>query len=121
MNALKKKLQLRQKRIWRIRKKVAGTAERPRLCVNFSNTHIFAQAIDDRSGKTLASLGTAQKSVRDEKLKPNMAGATELGKRFAEIAKTNGIETVIFDRHGRPFHGRVKAFADAAREGGLKF
>ena len=121
MNALKKKQQLRQKRVWRIRKKVVGTAARPRLCVTFTNAHIFAQAIDDRQGQTLACLGTAQKAVRDEKLRPNVAGATELGKRFAETAKAKGIESVIFDRHGRPFHGRVKAFADAAREAGLQF
>ena len=121
MHVLKKKTLLRQKRVWRIRKKVQGTAARPRLCVTFSNAHIFAQAINDRDGLTVASLGTAQKALRDEKLRPNMAGATELGKRFAAVAKEKGIETVIFDRHGRPYHGRVKAFAEAAREGGLQF
>jgi len=121
MKEIKLKQTLRQKRIWRIRKKVSGTAERPRLCVSFSNKHIYVQAIDDTTGKTLVSVSSLNKDVRDEKFKANKESATELAKRFAEKAKAAGIESVVFDRHGRPYHGRVKVFAEAAREAGLKF
>src|SRR5690606_38965607 len=107
---LEKKLQLRQKRIWRIRKKITGTAERPRLCVTFTNQHIYVQAIDDEAGKTLSSVSSLAKDLRDEKIRPNMDGAVKLGKIFAEKAKTAGVSSVVFDRHGRPYHGRVKAF-----------
>ncbi len=118
---LERKLKLRQKRIWRIRKKVSGTAERPRLCVTFSNQHIYAQAVNDIEGKTIVSASTLDKSLRDQKLAANRAGAAELGKQIGEKAKAAGIEAVVFDRHGRRYHGRVKEFADAARAAGLKF
>lgn len=118
---LKKKTQLRQKRVWRIRKKIVGTNERPRLCVSFTNKHIYAQAIDDDSGKTLISLSTLGKDLREDKLSANRESAIKLGKLFGEKAKTAGLETVVFDRHGRIYHGRVKEFANAAREAGLKF
>jgi large subunit ribosomal protein L18 len=121
MKTLTKKRLLRQKRVWRIRKKISGTPERPRLCVSFTNKHIYAQAIDDTSGKTLLTVSSLAKDVRDEKLSANRESAAKLGKTFAEKAKAAGIESVVFDRHGRPFHGRVKEFAEAAREGGLKF
>lgn len=115
------KKNLRQKRIWRNRKKVSGTAERPRLVVHFSNKNIDAQCIDDVAGKTLASTGTVQKELSDEKLSANIASATRLGQLIGEKAKAAGITKVVFDRNGRRYHGAVKAFADAAREAGLEF
>lgn len=118
---LKHKQKLRQKRIWRIRKKVQGTAERPRLCVTFTNEHIYAQAIDDTAGKTLVSVSTLAKDLREQKLSANKAGATALGTLAGERIKAAGIEAVVFDRHGRRFHGRVKEFAEAARAAGLTF
>ena len=121
MKVIEHKKQLRQKRIWRIRKKVTGTAERPRLCVSFTNKHIYAQAIDDVSGKTLVALSTMDKSLKGEDLSANRESATKVGHLFAERAKSAGLESVVFDRHGRPYHGRVKEFAEAARAGGLKF
>lgn len=115
---LKKKKVLLQRRRWRIRKKVKGTAERPRLSVHFSNKHIYAQCIDDKKGHTMLFLSSLTK---DSEIKANVEGATVLGKSFAEKAKSAGIESVVFDRSGRRYHGCVKSFADAAREGGLKF
>jgi large subunit ribosomal protein L18 len=121
MKSLKHKLTLRQKRIWRIRKKVVGTAERPRLCVSFTNKHIYAQAIDDASGKTLISVSSMNKDLKGENLSANRESATKLGKAFAEKAKGADIAKVVFDRHGRPYHGRVKDFAEAVREAGIEF
>ena len=121
MNTLKHKQNLRQKRIWRIRKKVVGTQERPRLCVSFTNKHIYVQAIDDQSGKTLLAVSSLSKDLKGDKLSANRESAVQLGKTFAEKAKAAGIVKVVFDRHGRPYHGRVKEFADAAREGGIEF
>lgn len=121
MKSLKHKLTLRQKRIWRIRKKVAGTAERPRLCVSFTNKHVYAQAIDDAAGKTLVSISSLNKDLKGDNLSANRDSATKLGKAFAEKAKAANITKVVFDRHGRPYHGRVKDFAEAAREGGIQF
>lgn len=118
---LKHKRQLRQKRIWRIRKKVTGTAGRPRLCVTFTNSHIYAQAIDDVAGKTLVSVSSLNKDLRDQKLTANTTGASAIGKLMGERAKAAGIESVVFDRHGRRYHGRVKEFAEAARANGLSF
>lgn len=120
MKLTKKKQLLRQKRIWRIRKKVSGTEARPRLCVSFTNKHIYAQAIDDENGKTLLTVSSLGKDVRDQKLSANRNSAVELGKLFAEKAKAADIDAVVFDRHGRPYHGRVKDFAEAVREGGVK-
>ena len=112
---------LRQKRIWRIRKKVSGTAERPRLCVSFTNKHIYAQAIDDEAGKSLLSVSSLGKEMKGENLSANRESAVRIGKAFAEKAKAAGISSVVFDRHGRPYHGRVKEFAEAVREGGIDF
>ncbi len=111
--------QARERRHRRIRGKVAGTAERPRLAVFRSNKGIFAQLIDDESGTTLggASWLGLKKSFKGNKVEQ----ATEVGKAVAEAAKKAGIETVVFDRGGYLFHGRVKALAEGAREGGLKF
>ena len=105
----------------RIRKKIEGTAARPRLSVFFSGQHIYVQAIDDEAKKTLFAVSTTEKKLKTKKLRPNISGATEVGKLAAEIAKGKGIKEVIFDRGGFRFHGKVKALADAAREGGLKF
>jgi len=118
---LKKKSQLRQKRIWRIRKQVRGTQERPRLCVHFSHKNISAQVIDDEQGKTLISASTLDKDVRDKKLKANCEGARELAKVLSDKAKSAGVESVVFDRNGKLYHGVVSAFADSAREAGLNF
>ena len=111
--------QARERRHRRIRGKVAGTAERPRLAVFRSNKGIFAQLIDDESGKTVAGaswLGLA-KSFKGSKVEQ----AAEVGKAIAAAAKKAGVEEVVFDRGGYLYHGRVKALADGAREGGLKF
>ncbi len=112
---------LLQKRRWRIRKKVTGTALRPRLCVRFTAKHIYAQAIDDDAGNTLVFLGSLDPELRKQKLKANIASAKTLGVAFAIKAKAAGIASVVFDRSGAPYHGKVKVFADAAREGGLQF
>ncbi len=120
MNTVHKAV-LRQKRRWRIRKKVNGTAVRPRLCVTFTSKHIYAQAIDDDAGTTLVFLGTLDPELRRQKLAANLAGAKALGLAFAAKAKTAGLGPVVFDRTGALYHGKVKTFADAAREGGLQF
>lgn len=118
---LERKKMLRQKRVWRIRKKVKGTDECPRLCVHFSNKHITIQAIDDDAEKTLLSLSTLTKDLKDKGLTANVQSAKELGRLFGEKAKEAGMSRVVFDRNGRLYHGAVKAFADASREAGLKF
>lgn len=112
---------LRQKRRWRLRKKVIGSPERPRLVVTFSNQNIYAQCIDDAAGKTLVYLSTNGKELREQNLKANVESATKLGQLIAERAKGANIEQVVFDRAGRRYHGTVKAFAEAAREAGLQF
>ena len=103
----------------RIRRKVAGTAERPRLAVHYSNQHIYAQVIDDASGNTVASASTLDKSV--EKGASNVACASSVGKLLAERAKEANISAVVFDRGGHLYHGKIKALADAARDAGLQF
>lgn len=117
--ALKKKLL--QNRRWRIRKKVNGTSERPRLVVKFTNKHIHAQCINDVEHKTLVASSTLKKGEKAEKSSSNVEGATALGKELAEKALAANINSVVFDRAGRRYHGCVKAFADAAREAGLQF
>jgi len=115
------KSQLLQKRKWRIRKKINGTASRPRLSIKFSSKHIYAQAIDDDSGQTLAYLSSLDVELRKQKLAANVSSAETLGKAFAVKATAAGITAVVFDRNGARYHGKVKTFADAARDGGLKF
>jgi len=115
------KAQLLQKRKWRIRKKVTGTAARPRLSVKFSGKHIYAQLVNDEAGATLVFLSTLDPEVKKSNLKGNLAGAKSLGDAFAAKAKAAGNASVVFDRNGRPYHGRVKIFAEAARAGGLQF
>jgi len=104
----------------RIRKKLSGTAERPRLAVFRSLNHIYAQVIDDRQGKTIVSASTTQKSSGIGN-GGNVAGAKAIGKLVAERAIAQGIKQVVFDRGGFLYHGRIKAVADAAREAGLEF
>ncbi|KAA6458777.1 50S ribosomal protein L18 [Acidobacteria bacterium AB60] len=102
----------------RIRRKLSGTTERPRLSVHRSLNHIYAQVIDDATGETVASASTlAAKS----KTGGNIAAAREVGKSIAEKAKEKGVKKVVFDRGGYLYHGRIKALADAAREAGLEF
>src|ERR1700683_4412690 len=103
----------------RIRLKLKGNQERPRLAVFRSLKHIYAQVIDDRAGKTLAAASSGEKN--SSVVGGNLAGAKEVGKLIAERAKTKGIVKVVFDRGGYLYHGRVKALADAAREAGLEF
>jgi large subunit ribosomal protein L18 len=106
----------------RLRKKVAGTPERPRLAVHFSGQHIYAQVIDDDDGKTLAAVNTTEKAFKEEKSsRANVDTAVKVGKLVAERAKSKNISKVVFDRGGSIYHGKVKALADAAREGGLEF
>jgi large subunit ribosomal protein L18 len=109
----------RVRRHRRVRKQISGTSERPRLVVFRSNRGIAAQLVDDLEGKTLASAGWTgmKKSFKGNKT----AQAAEVGKALAASAKSAGIESVVFDRGGYLYHGRVKALADAAREGGLRF
>jgi large subunit ribosomal protein L18 len=114
----------------RIRQRVAGTEERPRLAIFRSLNHIYAQVIDDGKGHTLAAASSAEKKSADKKGAEkkgkigsggNVAGAKEVGKLIAERAKEKGVSKVVFDRGGYLYHGRVKALAEAARQGGLEF
>ncbi|HUX28020.1 MAG TPA: 50S ribosomal protein L18 [Terracidiphilus sp.] len=109
---------IRQRIHARIRQKLAGTAERPRLNVYRSLNHIYAQVIDDQKGETLASASTLALKL---KTGGNVAAAKEIGKVIAERAVAKGVKRVVFDRGGFLYHGRVKALADAAREAGLEF
>ena len=108
----------RLKRRRRVRAKIRGTAERPRISVFRSNRGVFAQLIDDDSGRTLASVNWTEADLRGLKL---MEQATRAGGLLADRAKAAGIDTAVFDRGGYKYHGRVKALADGAREGGLTF
>jgi large subunit ribosomal protein L18 len=103
----------------RIRRKVSGTTERPRLAVHYSNQHIYAQVIDDTTGRTLVSASTLDKSI--EKASSNVESAQKVGKLIAERAAASNISAVVFDRGGHLYHGKVKALADAVREGGVQF
>ena len=106
----------------RIRKTIAGTTERPRLCVYRSSSHIHAQVINDAEGRTLVSASSLDEEVRKQiKGGGNVAAAKVVGKVLAERAKAQGVEKVVFDRGGYQYHGRVQALAEAAREAGLKF
>jgi large subunit ribosomal protein L18 len=109
---------IRQRVHQRIRRKMAGTGERPRLNVYRSLNHIYAQVIDDQKGETLVSASTLSLKV---KTGGNVAAAKEIGKAVAELAVKQGIKKVVFDRGGYLYHGRIKALADAAREAGLEF
>jgi large subunit ribosomal protein L18 len=116
MITLTKRNEIRKRIHARIRRKVSGTAERPRLSVYRSLNHIYAQVIDDESGVTVASASTIKLKTGG-----NIAAAKEIGKAVAEAAVAKGVKKVVFDRGGYLYHGRVKALADAAREAGLEF
>ena len=121
----KNKKTSRLKRQLRIRKKVRGTPEKPRLTIYRSARHIYAQLIDDSTGKTITGVSTLTKSLQEQIAAAKGKGKVELshlvGKEVARMAKEKQIEQVVFDRNGFIYHGRVKAVADGAREGGLKF
>ncbi len=115
----KSRIEIRHRRI---RKRVEGTPERPRLAVHFSGQHIYAQVIDDQAGKTLAAANTTEKDLRAAAgTRPNVATAEQVGRLVAERSIGRNIRRVVFDRGGFTFHGKVKALADAARAGGLEF
>jgi len=117
-----KKQKLERKRRFRIRHKVQGTPERPRMSVRFTQRNIHVQFIDDEAGTTLASTTTVSKALADRAaLRANSASAEKVGKQAAQIALDKGIKSVVFDRSGAKYHGKVKALADAAREAGLEF
>ena len=109
----------RRRRHFRLRKGLSGTADRPRLAVFRSNRYIYAQVIDDVAGSTLAAASSQEQSLRERTL--TVDTAAEVGKLVAERAKDAGVSNVVFDRGGFAYHGRIKALADAAREGGLEF
>ena len=113
------KREARLRRHRRVRKKVEGTAERPRLAVFRSNKHITAQVIDDRSGRTIAAASTTEADIRGGPT-GNKEAATHVGRLVAERAKAAGVTKVVFDRGGNLYHGRVAAVADAARDAGLE-
>ena len=115
-----KKLKLKQLRHWRIRKRVSGTSERPRMSVRFTNQNIHVQFIDDVAGKTIVAASTVSKGEAKD-LAANMDGAKKIGTLAAKSAMDKGISAVVFDRGGTRYHGKIKALADAAREAGLKF
>ena len=116
-----KKQRLQQLRHWRVRKKVSGTTERPRMSVCFTSAHIYVQIIDDTVGKTLVSASTRSKELKGQKLAANAASAKTIGSAAAKAAIDKGIKAVVFDRGGARYHGKVKALAEAAREAGLQF
>lgn len=125
--------ELRLRRHWRVRKKIVGTAERPRMSVRFTNQHIYVQFIDDTKGVTLAAASTRGRTApAGARLAANVAGAQVLGKAAAEAALARGIKTVVFDRGGARYHwsegkegqrvlGKLAALAEAARQAGLQF
>ncbi len=110
----------KQRRIYRVRKRLHGTSERPRLTVRRSHKHIYCQLIDDDAGKTLASASTRDRGLRSNKYAGNVAAATAIGKALAERALAEGISKACFDRGLYQYHGRVQAVAEAAREAGLQ-
>ncbi len=116
------KSEIRVKKHNRMRNKIQGTSERPRLAVFRSNKHIYAQIIDDQTGKTLVSASTIEKAIRENiKNSSDIEAATTVGTEIGKKAVAAGINNVVFDRGGFLYHGRVKALADAAREAGLQF
>lgn len=110
----------RARRAFRVRKKVSGTPERPRLVVSRSSRHLFVQVIDDTQGKTLVSASTMETNFRNDKADKS-AKAKAIGALIASRAKEAGVSTVVFDRAGNKYHGRIAAVADSARENGLEF
>ena len=121
MDRHREKATRRWKRHRRIRRKVSGSAERPRLAIFRSLRHIYAQVIDDQGGVTMVAASTLEKEAEAVRPKPRPEGAKWVGQQIAERAQKKGIRQVVFDRGGYRYHGRVKALAEASREGGLKF
>ena len=121
MSTYKTKKKQRVRRHNRLRQILSGTAQKPRLSVNFTSKHIYAQLIDDDSGQTLAAVSSMSPEFKKLNAKANLEGAKQLGKTVAEKAVAAGIKTIVFDRGGFKYHGRVKALADAARSVGLQF
>ncbi len=122
MNKTREVLRKRKIRHYRLRNKVQGTAAKPRLCVTRTLNQIYAQVIDDEKGHTLVSVSTLMPDIKKTlKSGGNIAAAKVVGKKLAEEAVKKNIKFVAFDRGGFPYHGRIKALADSAREGGLKF
>lgn len=115
------KLERRKRIKMRIRNRLTGSPERPRMCVFRSNKQIYVQLIDDLNGKTLISASSKEKDIAEKTGINKIEQAQLVGKTVAEKCKEKGIDTVVFDRNGYLYHGRVKSLADAAREGGLKF
>jgi len=111
----------RLKRHRRIRKKVSGTAERPRLCVTKTLRHLYAQIVDDEAGRTVVQASTLDRELRGDMTGANVPSAEKLGAAIAARALEQGIEAVVFDRGGHPYHGVISAFAEACRKGGLRF
>jgi large subunit ribosomal protein L18 len=111
----------RLKRHRRIRKSIKGTSERPRLCVTKTLRHLYAQIVDDEAGRTLAQVSTLEPATRAAVTGPNIAAAEKLGELLAKRAEEKGIEAVVFDRGGHPYHGVISSFAEACRKGGLRF
>ena len=120
MSKLSKK-EARVRRHRRIRRKISGTAETPRMCVCRTAKHLYVQLIDDEAQRTMCSASTIEPVFRDSDLRLNSEGAATLGKTLAERALAADIKKVVFDRGGFNYHGRIKALADAAREAGLQF
>jgi large subunit ribosomal protein L18 len=111
----------RQRRHFRVRKKVTGTTDRPRLVVSRSARHLFVQIVDDSIGQTIVSASTMEDALRKDSSSDKSAKARIVGKELADRAKAKGITSVVFDRGGNKYHGRVAALADAARAAGLEF
>lgn len=120
MAALNKELARRRRKV-RIRKKITGTTQRPRLVVFRSNLHMYAQIVDDSNGKTLVGTSTLCLNKTGQNARSNKVGAELVGKEIARLAKERNIVSVVFDRNGYLYHGRIKAVADGAREAGLEF
>jgi large subunit ribosomal protein L18 len=110
-----------QRRHWRVRSKIEGNADRPRLSLHFSHKHGYAQCIDDTHGHTLVALSTLDKSLREQSVKANVIGARLLGEAFGKKAVSCGISKVVFDRGARKYHGILCAFADAVRSNKIDF
>lgn len=121
MDRHKRKDVQRVRRHWRVRRRVVGTPERPRLAVHRSNRGLACQVVDDWAGRTLVAASSQEKEFRTKHARANRAAALELGEIVATRAKAAGITKIVFDRGGYRFHGRVKAVADGARKGGLSF
>lgn len=118
--ATKSRKELRRRRHQRVRTKVHGTADRPRLAVCASGKHLYAQLIDDDRAHTLASVSTLSQEARDRGIKASVEGAEQLGQMLAEKALAQGLEQAVFDRGGFRYHGRVRGIAEGARKGNLK-